>query len=172
MHFQHVKTFLRLLPVATVGGILISVVTLTDHLWDKLCEQFTDFSESYLEHITSSKTVLAKCYTEASFTHAVYYSSAVVQGGTRRGKEVTCYQMNTSLLRTTIHQTLNKQIVEVLVFLCNSSVLQYWQWLLSTWNRYTACSVYDMHLHAESISMQTCNNNKNCIVMITTHCML
>lgn len=56
---EDVKTFLRLLPAATVGGILISVVVLTDYLRDKLCEQFTGFSESDLEHITSSKTVLA-----------------------------------------------------------------------------------------------------------------
>ena len=75
---EDVKTLLRLLPAATVGGILISVFVLTDHLRDKLGEQFTSFNESDLEDVTSSKTVLAKCYTETSFTHTIYYSSAMV----------------------------------------------------------------------------------------------
>ena len=75
---EDVKTFLRLLPVATIGGILISVVTLINYLRNKLGEQFTNFSESDLEDVTNSKTVLAKCYTEASFTHTMYSSATVL----------------------------------------------------------------------------------------------
>ena len=72
---EDVKTFLRLIPVALVGGVLAGLFFTADYLRDKLYEVIADFDS--LQTI-NTKTILKECYLEASFSHTIYYSSVVL----------------------------------------------------------------------------------------------
>ena len=69
---EDVKTFLRLIPVAIVGGVLAGLLFTTDYLRDKLYEVMADFDA------LQTKMTLKECYLEASFSHTIYYSSVVL----------------------------------------------------------------------------------------------
>jgi NADH:ubiquinone oxidoreductase subunit K len=64
---EDVKTFLRFIPLAIVGGALAGSILKSDTIRYKL---FNDIS------ITESN--IAKCYFEASFTHTIYYGAAIL----------------------------------------------------------------------------------------------
>ena len=77
---EDVKTFLRILPFFIVVGVLMSEVILVNYFRDQLSKLFAPFSESDNEYAISSesKALLSKCYSEASFTHTIYFSSTVL----------------------------------------------------------------------------------------------
>ena len=71
---EDVKTFLRLLPVAIVGGALGGSIIISNTIRDKLYKQFTDLTES----VVTSNEFLTKCYREASYTHTVYFGATLL----------------------------------------------------------------------------------------------
>jgi hypothetical protein len=70
---EDVKTFFRFIPVAIVGGVLGGSILMSDTIPDKLYNQFRDIGIS-----ESIRFQVAKCYFEASFTHAIYYGAAIL----------------------------------------------------------------------------------------------
>ena len=77
---EDVKTFLRVLPLATVGGALIGSVIASDYLRNKLNEMFLKHGDSESEvDLNASKMSIIKCsHSEASFTHTIYYSAILL----------------------------------------------------------------------------------------------
>jgi peptide/histidine transporter 3/4 len=71
---EDVKTFLRFIPLAIVGGVLGGSILVSNNMRDRLYNQFRDIS------ISESKFQLqvTKCYFEASFTHTIYYGAAIL----------------------------------------------------------------------------------------------
>ena len=69
---EDVKTCLRLIPIAVVGGALAGSVTIASYLRDRISNTFTKFNE---DDGFGSKT---KCYYEASFTHTAYYGASLL----------------------------------------------------------------------------------------------
>ena len=72
---EDVKTCLRLIPIAIVGGVLAGSVTIASYLRDKLSNTFTTLDEIHVDHESVSKT---NCYYKASFTHTTYYSAMLL----------------------------------------------------------------------------------------------
>ena len=74
---EDVKTFLRVLPLAMVGGALIGSVIASDYLRNKLNKMFLKHGDSESElDLNASKMSIIKCsYSEASLTHTIYYSA-------------------------------------------------------------------------------------------------
>ena len=72
---EDVKTCLRLVPIAIVGGALAGSVTIASYLRDRISDTFTTFDENYSDSEPGS---LTKCYYEASFTHTAYYGAALL----------------------------------------------------------------------------------------------
>ena len=77
---EDVKTFLRVLPLAIVGGALIGSVIASDYLRNKLNKMFLKHGDSESEvDLNVSKMSIIKCsYSEASFTHTIYYSAILL----------------------------------------------------------------------------------------------
>ena len=71
---EDVKTFLRVLPVAVVGGALIGGVIASNYLRNKLSEMLLNHSEA----VSNSKLSVIECYREAGFTHTLYYSAIIL----------------------------------------------------------------------------------------------
>ena len=71
---EDVKTFLRVLPVAVVGGALIGGVIASNYLRDKLSEMLSNHGEA----VSNSKLSVIECYREANFTHTLYYSAIIL----------------------------------------------------------------------------------------------
>ena len=69
---EDVKTFLRILPVAVVGGALVGGVVASGYLRNKLSEMFST------QDLNASKMSVIECYREASFTHTIYYSAILL----------------------------------------------------------------------------------------------
>ena len=69
---EDVKTFLRLIPMAIVGGALAGGLFTTNYLRDIMYDviKVTNFS--------SANTSLRECYLEASFSRTIYYSGALL----------------------------------------------------------------------------------------------
>ena len=74
---EDVNTFFRFTPIAIVGGVLAGSIFTSDNIRDKLYNQFRDISIFISESGYSTK-FLTKCYVEASFTHTLYFGSAVL----------------------------------------------------------------------------------------------
>ena len=72
---EDVKTCLRLIPIAIVGGTLAGSVTIASYVRNRLSTTFTTLDEVHLDDESGSKT---KCYSEASFTHTAYYGAALL----------------------------------------------------------------------------------------------
>ena len=64
---EDVKTFLRVLPVTIVGGAFFGVNIASGYLRDRLTETFRDSEVN--------SVLMKKFYSEASFTHTIYYAS-------------------------------------------------------------------------------------------------
>ena len=71
---EDVKTFLRVLPVAVVGGALIGGVIASNYLRNKLSEMLSNHGEA----VSNSKLSVIECYREVSFTHTFYYSAIIL----------------------------------------------------------------------------------------------
>ena len=72
---EDVKTCLRLIPIAIVGGALAGSAVIVSYLRDRISNTFTTFDENYSN---SEPDSLTKCYYEASFTHTAYYGAALL----------------------------------------------------------------------------------------------
>jgi hypothetical protein len=68
---EDVKTCLRLIPIAIVGGALAGSLIISAYLRNKLNNTLTLLDETHLDAESGSKTT--KCYHEASFTHIILY---------------------------------------------------------------------------------------------------
>ena len=73
---EDVKTFLRVLPVAVVGGALVGGIVASNYLRNKLSEMLLKHGEADLNY--SSKISVIECYREASFTQSIYYSAILL----------------------------------------------------------------------------------------------
>ena len=74
---EDVKTFFRFIPIAIVAGVLAGSILTSDTIRDKLYLQFTSLRDIGInESITRSH--IAKCYFEASFTHTIYFGAAIL----------------------------------------------------------------------------------------------
>ena len=69
---EDVKTFLRLLPLIIVSGIVAGVTVPTFFLSTSLSLQYTTLGESNMEK------VLSNCYSQVSMTHVAYFSGTVL----------------------------------------------------------------------------------------------
>ena len=68
---EDVKTFLRVLPVTIVGGALFGGAIASGYLRNRLNEMLVEIGNSEVKNLAQPK----KCYSEASFTHTIYYAS-------------------------------------------------------------------------------------------------
>ena len=75
---EDVKTCLRLMSIAIVGGALAGSVTISSYLRDKVSDTFTTLDEIHRDQESNSNTLLTKCYYEASFTHTLYYGATLL----------------------------------------------------------------------------------------------
>ena len=76
---EDVKTCLRLIPFAIVGGALAGSLLISGYLRNKVTNTLTVLDETHLDaEFSGSKTMLTKCYYEASFTHTTYYAAVVL----------------------------------------------------------------------------------------------
>ena len=71
---EDVKTFFRFIPLAIVTGVLAGSILTNNTIRDKLYHQFT--RDIGINEITRS--YVAKCYFEASFTHTIYLGTAIL----------------------------------------------------------------------------------------------
>ena len=75
---EDVKTFLRLTPMALIGGVLAGGLFTTDYLRDKVYEVIADFDNLEALQMSNTKIKLTECYHKATISHTVYYSSVVL----------------------------------------------------------------------------------------------
>ena len=73
---EDVKTFLRLIPMTLVGGVLVGRLFTANYLRDKIYEVIT--IEDQTLQINYAKISLGECYLEADFIDKIYYSSVVL----------------------------------------------------------------------------------------------
>ncbi len=69
---EDVKTFLRLLPLISIFGLIISVLIASNYLHIYLARQYNQFSGLNLNSELGSRKIIAECYTKTSLTHSVY----------------------------------------------------------------------------------------------------
>ena len=69
---EDVKTFLRLIPMAIVGGALAGGLFTTNYLRDKMNDVIK------VANFSSANTSNRECYLEASFSHTINYSGALL----------------------------------------------------------------------------------------------
>ena len=69
---EDVKTFLRLLPLISIFGAIISVLIASNYLHIYLARQYNRFSGLDLNSELGSRKIIAECYTKTSLTHSVY----------------------------------------------------------------------------------------------------
>ena len=69
---EDVKTFLRLLPLISIFGAIISVLIASNYLHIYLARQYNRFSGLNLNSELGSRKIIAECYTKTSLTHSVY----------------------------------------------------------------------------------------------------
>jgi peptide/histidine transporter 3/4 len=74
---EDVKTCLRLIPIAIVGGALAGSLIISAYLRNKVNKTLTLLDKTRLDDESGSKT-LTKCYHEASFTHIMYYFALIL----------------------------------------------------------------------------------------------
>jgi peptide/histidine transporter 3/4 len=72
---EDVKTCLRLIPMAIVGGALAGSMIIASYLRNRISSTFTMFDGVHLDSEPGSKT---KCYYEASFTYTPYYGASLL----------------------------------------------------------------------------------------------
>ena len=75
---EDVKTFLRLIPMALIGGVLAGGLFTTNYLRDKVYEVIADFDKLETLKTSNAKIKLTECYHRATISHTVYYSSVVL----------------------------------------------------------------------------------------------
>ena len=75
---EDVKTCLRLIPIAIVGGVLAGSLLISGYLRSKVANMLTTLDETHPDDESGSKIMLNKCYYEASFTHTMYYAALVL----------------------------------------------------------------------------------------------
>ena len=73
---EDVKTFFRFIPLAIVAGVLAGSILTSNTICDKLYLQFTSLRDIGTNE--STRYDVAKCYFEASFTHAIYFGAAIL----------------------------------------------------------------------------------------------
>ena len=73
---EDVKTFLRLIPMALVGGVLVGGLFTANYLRDKVYEMIT--IEDQTLQISYAKISLGECYLETGLIDKIYYSSVVL----------------------------------------------------------------------------------------------
>ncbi len=69
---EDVKTFLRLLPLIFILGMIADVFFASNFLYDSLEKQNNQFSRANYDHELYSRKVIAECYTETSLTNSVH----------------------------------------------------------------------------------------------------
>ena len=74
---EDVKTFLRLIPMAIVGGALTGGMFATNYFRNSLINLITATSEA-TEFGRSISISLQQCYLQTSFSHTIYYSTVVL----------------------------------------------------------------------------------------------
>ena len=74
---EDVKTFLRLIPMAIVGGALTGGMFATNYFRNNLINLITATSEA-TEFGRSISVSLQQCYLQTSFSHTIYYSTVVL----------------------------------------------------------------------------------------------
>ena len=75
---EDVKTFLRLIPMALIAGVLGGGLFTTDYLRDKVYEVIADFNNLEALQTSNTKIKLTECYHKATISRTVYYSSVVL----------------------------------------------------------------------------------------------
>ena len=73
---EDVKTFLRLIPMAIVGGALAGALFTTNYFRDELMRLITSESTEARSSILSVS--LKECYIQSSTTHMTYYSAVLL----------------------------------------------------------------------------------------------
>ena len=74
---EDVKTFLRLIPMAIVGGALTGGMFATNYFRNSLINLITATSEA-TEFGRSISVSLKECYFQTSFSHTIYYSTVIL----------------------------------------------------------------------------------------------
>ena len=71
---EDVKTFFRFTPLAIVAGVLAGSILTSNTIRDRLYHQFTrDIGTD-----ESTRSYVANCYVEASFSHTIYLGTAIL----------------------------------------------------------------------------------------------
>ncbi len=69
---EDVKTFLRLLPLISIFGVIINVFLASNYLNNHLEKQYNRFATINLDHELDSRKNIAECYAETSLTNSVH----------------------------------------------------------------------------------------------------
>ena len=74
---EDVKTFLRLIPMAVIGGALAGVILVSGYFRNQLNKMFVEYSDSEID-LALEQTSVINCYGQASFTHTKYSSAMLL----------------------------------------------------------------------------------------------
>ena len=76
---EDVKTMFRLIPMVLFGGAMAGGIVIANYLRNRLLDLVSIFGRSSeLESDSISNTMFKECYSEASYTHTLYYSGAIL----------------------------------------------------------------------------------------------